>query len=190
MGRPSKLTPECKKILLDAIAAGNYYETACGLAGISYRTFALWREKGERARSGVYFQFLQELKKAEAFAEAERIQRIRNAAKEGSWQADAWWLERRYPERWGLRKMNVDMNMNQEVNGQVNVKHDGSITFDLAKDEGFLRAIQEAVTGRAAESDLGSLSGPLDSRQDRREALEETSRDIKGASSQSQGSGS
>ena len=39
MGRPSKLTPEVTKRLTEAIRAGNYYEAACGYAGIGYSTF-------------------------------------------------------------------------------------------------------------------------------------------------------
>ncbi|MBE3576893.1 MAG: hypothetical protein IMX00_04305 [Limnochordales bacterium] len=188
MGRPTKLTPERIKILVDAVAAGNYYETACALAGITYRTFAKWREKGERAKSGIYFQFVQDLKRAEAFAEAERIKRIREAAKEGNWQADAWWLERRYPERWGRRA--VDVSMKQEVSGQVELKHDGSIALDLATNEGFLRALQEALASGASTIDLGSLPGPMDSGQDRGKALEEAGGDSAGLGDTSQSGGS
>lgn len=110
MGRPTKLTPERAKIIADAIAAGNYYETACALAGVDYTTVRKWIQKGEKAQKGALFEFVKAVKKAEAFAEAERIKRIREAAKEGNWQADAWWLERRFPERWGRKER-------QEISG-------------------------------------------------------------------------
>mgnify|MGYP001491951708 CR=1 FL=1 len=38
IGRPSKLTPEVKKRLIDAIKAGNYIEPACRFAGIAPAT--------------------------------------------------------------------------------------------------------------------------------------------------------
>ncbi len=49
MARPSKLTPEITKRLTEAIRAGNYYEAACGYAGIHYSTFRKWMQKGEVA---------------------------------------------------------------------------------------------------------------------------------------------
>ena len=51
-GRPSKLTSEVKARLVQAIEAGNYYEAACGYAGITYTTFRNWMIKGENAKSG------------------------------------------------------------------------------------------------------------------------------------------
>ena len=51
MARPSKLTPEVTKRLTEAIRAGNYYEAACGYAGIGYSTFRVWMTKGEKAKS-------------------------------------------------------------------------------------------------------------------------------------------
>lgn len=61
VGRPSKLTPEVKKRLIDAIKAGNYYEPACRFAGIDYSTFRKWMQKGEQAKSGQYFEFFEEV---------------------------------------------------------------------------------------------------------------------------------
>lgn len=46
-GRPGKLTPEVQEKILEAIRDGNYYEAACAYAGITYRTFRYWMERGE-----------------------------------------------------------------------------------------------------------------------------------------------
>lgn len=67
-GRPCKLTPELQKRLCDAIAAGNYYEAACGYAGIDYTTFRRWMERGEKATRGKFCDFCQAVRKAEADA--------------------------------------------------------------------------------------------------------------------------
>src|SRR5690554_1282364 len=73
IGRPSKLTPEVKKRLIDAIKAGNYIEPACRFAGIAPATFYRWMERGARASSGEFREFWEELTRAEAEAEARMV---------------------------------------------------------------------------------------------------------------------
>jgi transposase len=103
MGRPSKLTPETAQKITAAIAAGNYLEVAAAHGGIVYGTLNTWMRKGAAANSGQYREFYEAVKRAEADAEMLRIARISKAGSEGNWQADAWYLERRYPDRWGRR---------------------------------------------------------------------------------------
>lgn len=107
MARQSKLTPETQKKIVDAISEGNYLVTAAAIGGVTYTTLNNWMKKGESASSGAYVEFLEAVKKAEAEAEALRVSRISKAGKEGNWQADAWYLERRYPDRWGKRVQEV-----------------------------------------------------------------------------------
>jgi len=103
MGRPSKLTVSRKGLLLEAVKLGQPYERACRLAGITFSTMRNWIVRGEKAKSGVYFEFLQELKLAESEGEQNRLLMIQNAALDGHWQAAAWIQERRFPETWGRR---------------------------------------------------------------------------------------
>lgn len=121
MGRPSKLTPESAKKIVDAIAAGNYLEVAAAHGGVVYSTLNEWMKKGERATTGDYREFYESVKRAEADAEMLRIARISKAGSEGNWTADAWYLERRYPDRWGRRT---------EVSGAGG----GPITFEVIED--------------------------------------------------------
>ena len=107
MGRPSKLTPEAHDKIIRAIAAGNYLETAAAHGGITYDTLNDWMNKGAAGKGPQYVQFYHAAKKAEADAEALRVARISKAGNEGNWQADAWYLERRYPNRWGKRVSEV-----------------------------------------------------------------------------------
>ena len=102
-GRPSKLTPEAQQKIVQAVASGNYLETAAAYGGITYTTFNNWMNRGEARESKIYIEFFEAVKKAEADAEVLRVARISKAANEGNWQADAWYLERRYPNRWGKR---------------------------------------------------------------------------------------
>lgn len=98
-GRPSKLTPETREKLLSAIRLGNYRETACAYAGIDPHTLGRWMKRGEREQRGEYWELCALIKDAEASAEMVSVARIR-AASADTWQAAAWYLERKFPERW------------------------------------------------------------------------------------------
>ena len=100
MGRRTKLTPEVQDRILQAVRAGLRYREAALAAGIDERTFYNWKRRGEEAKSGIYFQFFQSLKEAEARGELALLARIQAASQE-TWQAAAWILERRHRERWG-----------------------------------------------------------------------------------------
>ena len=112
VGRKTKLDEKRLKKVVDGITAGLPYDTACALAGITYQTFLNWMRAGEAAESGKFFEFFEEVKKAEAIAESVHIANIKNAGKSGVWQADAWMLERRHPEKWGRREQ-----IKQEISG-------------------------------------------------------------------------
>ena len=51
MGRPSKLTPEVRERIVQALVAGNYRETASRYAGIDPRQFSRWMSRGEAAEA-------------------------------------------------------------------------------------------------------------------------------------------
>lgn len=117
-GRTTKLTPELQRNLCAVIGAGNYIVTACNYVGISQSIFFEWLQRGEgthpvKPQTKQFTEFSEAIRKAEAQAEATRVARIAKAGQDGIWTADAWYLERRYPERWGRRV--------QEI------KHSGSI---------------------------------------------------------------
>lgn len=91
------------------IRYGNFVEIACDYVGIHVDTYYDWmrraREGGPRNRP--YVDFSEAVKKAEATAEAECVARIRLAGQKGNLRADTWYLERRYPHRWGTRRVEV-----------------------------------------------------------------------------------
>ena len=103
MGRKSKLTPEIQEKIVQAVKTGNYYEAACGYAGIDYTTFRRWILNGEKAKSGKYYEFCNAIKKAEQEAEARLVAQWQKHMPE-DWKAIATFLERRHPERWGKRE--------------------------------------------------------------------------------------
>lgn len=99
MGRPTKLTPETQKKIVDAITAGNHLEAAAAYAGVEYRTFSYWMERGKTAKSGEFFQFFQAVMEAQARAEVTIVAQWKQQIPD-NWQAARDFLARRYPERW------------------------------------------------------------------------------------------
>jgi hypothetical protein len=106
VGRPSILTPELQQGLVDAVTRTFYLETACDMTGVGRRTVYTWLKRGRREKEGPYFEFRHAIKKAIAQKEANAVESIQ-AAGADSWQACAWLLERRFPERWSSNRKEI-----------------------------------------------------------------------------------
>ena len=102
-GRPSALTPEVQRRLCDAVAAGNTRNDAAEYAGVGESTLRRWLAQGRRRRSGKFRALLAAVKKAEADAVVRNVAIIQKAAST-SWQAAAWWLERKRDAHWSQSK--------------------------------------------------------------------------------------
>jgi len=133
MARPSKLTPEITKRLTEAIRAGNYYEAACAYAGIAYSTFREWMVRGEKAKSGKYREFMEAIKKAEHEAEVRMVAMWQKHMPD-NWQAIATFLERRYPDRWGRRKLDVDMKHSGDVEVEIKLVDEDEYGYEEEKE--------------------------------------------------------
>jgi len=113
MARPTKLTPELQENIVMAINAGNYSKVAAEMVGIGETTFYRWMEEGAKPDGKKeYREFRESIKRAEAQAEVVSVARIRQAANEGTWQAAAWYLERKHGDRWGRND-----KVRQEISG-------------------------------------------------------------------------
>src|ERR1035437_7877438 len=119
MSRPSKLTPDIQKRSGDNIALGLTYRLAAESAGVTYKTFNEWMNKGQTEKSGKYYQFAQYIQKCNADAAKVILERINKAARSGDTQMCTWILERRFASDFGrrvYRKTNiVAENLNQNV---------------------------------------------------------------------------
>lgn len=112
----------CHKII-QALEAGNYQKTAAALAGVSENTFYRWMDRGKNAKSGKYREFCESVKRAEEKAKAYHLQQIRKASENGSWQASAWYLERKHPSEWGRQqRIEMDAQIKADVKGTVQVQ--------------------------------------------------------------------
>jgi hypothetical protein len=132
VGRRSKLTPEVQEKIVQALAAGNYFEVACRYVGIDPRTGLEWLQRGRgehphREQTALYAQFAHAVMHAQAMDEVQTIARITQAGRGGALlrvrtvqrrdgstvttktysapdpRADIWRMERKFPERWAPR---------------------------------------------------------------------------------------
>jgi len=88
--------------LNQAISVGAYIEDACVFAGISSRQYRRWRDLAEQGIQP-YADRWKDINQSEAQSVIRNLINIQNSANNGSWQASAWILERKYPERFGRR---------------------------------------------------------------------------------------
>ena len=118
-GRPTKLTHELIERLCIVLRTGAYLDTAFKHVGICKATHHSWakagneelarRAKGAKPRKSrdLHVEFLNATEKAMADAELLSLGHISKAASDGQWAAAAWKLERRSPEKWGRRRVEV-----------------------------------------------------------------------------------
>ena len=107
MARPTKRTPEVEAAILAAIEVGMTRTAAAAAVGVDRRTLASWTRR--------FATFRAEVEKAEARAAQRMVNQIVTAART-TWQAAAWFLERRYPEDWGRReRVDVSVDIRREA---------------------------------------------------------------------------
>ena len=111
MARRTKLTPDTKEDIVNALRAGNSRRDSALYAGVSETTFYSWMSRG-REGEPLYAEFLEAVEKAEAQSVVRNVAIIQRAAEE-TWQAAAWWLERKRPDDWG-RRQRMDIGTNKE----------------------------------------------------------------------------
>jgi transposase len=102
-GRPTKLTPAVHATIVEAVARGSYLETAAALAGLDPATVRRWVKRGADEPESAYGRLADAIRQAQAESEDRDLAALAAAADGGVWQARAWRLERRFPDRWARR---------------------------------------------------------------------------------------
>lgn len=89
--------------IINLLSVGNYITVACKAAGITYRGFRHWQKRWEEGDPDAmrFDEFFQAVYQATALGESNAL--IRLQAGGPSWQAQAWFLERRFHQRWGRK---------------------------------------------------------------------------------------
>ena len=98
-GRPTKFTPELREKFISVLRDGAYIVEACAFVGIDYTTFRNWMTKGEKAKTGEFFQFFNAVREAEAIGEIEAIHAWRQHI-HTDWRAARDYLRYRHGSRW------------------------------------------------------------------------------------------
>lgn len=146
MGRRTKLTPELIENAAKLIAGGNYASTVFQMLGIGESTWYEWLQRGrEGARKSIYTEFAEAIKKAESAAELRAVSGIMAAGRR-NWTAYAWYLERKFPDRWGLKT-----KVQQEISGPDGKPVQMELDLTRLSDEELraLEAICDKVQGPA-----------------------------------------
>jgi len=103
-GAPNKLTDDRHALIIECLRKGYSMEATAALAGVVKSTIYRWLRKAKEGDE-YYGPFLMAMQEASAQFEGEAIDAIVGAGKNGTWQAYAWMMERKHPERWGKRNV-------------------------------------------------------------------------------------
>jgi len=98
-GNKSLLTPTFIKRVEQLAAQGMTQRQIATILNVNACTISSWKSREGKLED----KFRKAIEKGEALGIARRMARIEKAGKKGSWQADAWALERRNPEQFARR---------------------------------------------------------------------------------------
>lgn len=124
-----KLTDEVQNIIVKSLENGLSIEAACGQARISKPTFYNWYNDGAEKKSGKYKDFHDAVDNAKNVAQSTFENVIASAANDGTWQAAAWWLERRRPDKYN-KPDKVIVNPKQDLSEFVEDEDKQDEIFD------------------------------------------------------------
>lgn len=141
-GRPTKINSVLTQKLAKALTLGMYVDQACDLVQIHYQTVADWLHRGEEMT--IRIKALREQGKREEATELSnhpiilfaraiknaQAQCIRNSLqvvkrRPVNWQAAAWLMERKFPDRFGLRQRH---EVTGAGGGPVQVRSSGDLS--------------------------------------------------------------
>lgn len=144
-----KLTPELVTSIASAVANGSVLRDAALLNGIAESTFHDWMANGRSGGRPLERELVAQVDKALARVKSTGLAII-TAHAQKDWRAQAWILEKRFPDEFGPR-------VGLTVDGEV--RHDHRHTLELGKlDEAELASL-EAILTKAVEP--GEQAGEL-----------------------------
>ncbi len=116
-GRKTKLNQDIIDKASALLQKGLFEETVFTLLGIPKSTWYGWKERGqadiEKGVKSIYSDFVDAIRKSESYAEMTAVEGVRSAGDAGDWRANAWYLERRFQDRWGQK---IGMDISADVN--------------------------------------------------------------------------
>ncbi|AWM38718.1 hypothetical protein GobsT_30900 [Gemmata obscuriglobus] len=98
--RRTKISDQKIAAVAALIVQGNFRYVAGKAVGVPPRTFRDWMKRGKEYPDGLYGQFRIAVIAAEAEAERKAVAAVIAAGQDDAKHLE-WWLERKFPERWG-----------------------------------------------------------------------------------------
>lgn len=124
-GRPTKLTPELQRSIVELVELGNYAEVAAQACGVAKTTFYRWMQQGEDAQAAgkrsIHRDFREAVTRARAKAQTYYVGLLlRNADERSDSRAIIEYLARTDPARWGRKDVVVSKGVTADLtSGQV-----------------------------------------------------------------------
>jgi len=139
------ITRRKRQILYEAIRLGMTRSSACNLAGITYKTFSIFLDRGKDKTFRKNYRFRKKIEALEAESEKEALNVIRQASRGGisikkikvksglkdsfrevtttelapQWQAAAWFLERKKAKDWGRDNTGEDIKSSEDIAREI-----------------------------------------------------------------------
>jgi hypothetical protein len=117
---PKTFTPERAVEMLGYFSEGALIKDVCEAVGISRQTLQGWKDRASEREDGPtnykgksteeLRAFVEVMGRRRALRRVEAVARIRRAGAAGTWQAEAWYLERSDPENWRQRNSVIAEN--------------------------------------------------------------------------------
>lgn len=137
VGRPTTFTPELGAEIVKFIRAGNYLETAARSHGVGKTTLYGWLARGRKGEEP-FAEFADAVERAAGDAESMHVALISKASQKGAWQASAWWLERRFPKRFGRK-----LELSGDADAPIQTLNLSKLSVEQLKEMKALRAAAE-----------------------------------------------
>lgn len=119
-----ELDDDTHEAIVEALRQGNFLETAAALAGCTTAQVRRWLREGADPQSDCH-RFAMDVAKAMASAESTALSYLREAAAAGDLKAVTWFLERRFPERWGAKVQHiVSQEMGEVLDRVESLEHE------------------------------------------------------------------
>lgn len=115
-----KFSKEVCETIYDLVGKGYTVEQICAVCNISIQTFYNWKNRGKKAKSGKFKQFVNELEKAKAHRKEHFLDKLIEKTDEKSdWKGYAWLLEREFSDEYARPEVKIK----QTVDAKAEVEH-------------------------------------------------------------------
>lgn len=145
-GRKTILTDELIEEIAKWVRKGNFIETAACYCNITSRVVRKWIKRGReeiarldedpRARpkksEEIFVRFFEAMEQAQAYSEMLDLQNIEKASGK-NWTASAWRLERKFPEKYGIRRQTTGGGANPVTLSSADGEHGEAGVMDVDK---------------------------------------------------------